>query len=403
MKIEKIKISDIKPAEYNPRQITSDELQKLTNSINEFGLVDPIIINLKNNKIIGGHQRYEVLINQYLLNNEFNAELNIIKLGDIGWIFTETDLKVKDEDHEKALNLALNKISGEWDLPKLEVLLEELDLKGFDITLTGFDGIDDLNMDLDEDLIDVEEDDYEEPDDLEVTVKYGDLYQLGQHRLLCGDATKKEDILKLLNNNKIDMVYTDAPYGISIVNEKTNKVGAGNLAKNKQYLKIKGDDTTDTAKKFYNHCISLNIDNFILWGGNYFTDFLPFSPSWLIWDKRVDMNSNNFADGEMAWCSFKTPVRIYHQLWNGMIREGEHEDRVHPTQKPIKMQCEILMDFTSENYNILDSFGGSGSTLIACEQLNRNCYMMEYEPYYCQIIIDRWETLTGEKATKIRG
>ena len=218
---------------------------------------------------------------------------------------------------------------------------------------------------------------------------------------MCGDSTKIEDIKRLIEKNKINMIYTDAPYGISIVNEKTNQIGAGNLAKNKKYLKVKGDETTNTAKQFYNNCISLGIENFILWGGNYFTDFLPFSPSWLIWDKRVDMSSNNFADGEMAWCSFKTPVRIYHQLWNGMIREGEKEDRIHPTQKPIRMQTEILRDFTSENDNILDGFGGSGSTLIACEQTGRNCYMIEYEPLYVDLIIKRWEQFTGKKAVKI--
>ena len=139
MEIEKIKITDIIPAEYNPRQISDEELTKLTNSINEFGLVDPIIINLKNNKIIGGHQRYDVLINQYILDNNFYAELNLLRFGDIGWIFTDTDLKIESEEHEKALNLALNKISGEWDSVKLNDLLNELDMSDFDIELTGFD------------------------------------------------------------------------------------------------------------------------------------------------------------------------------------------------------------------------------------------------------------------------
>ena len=110
------------------------------------------------------------------------------------------------------------------------------------------------------------------------------------------------------------------------------------------------------------------------------------------------MNSNNFADGEMAYCSFHTPVRIYRQLWNGMIREGERETRVHPTQKPVKMLGDVLNDFSKENEIVLDVFGGSGSTLIACEQLNRTCYMMELSPQYVDVIIDRWETLTGEKA-----
>ena len=162
MEIEKIKITDIKPAEYNPRNISSDELTKLTNSINEFGLVDPIIINLKNNKIIGGHQRYEVLINQHMLNNDFYGELNLIRMGDIGWIFTETDLTVEDEDHEKALNLALNKISGEWDFEKLGEILDELTVNEFNIELTGFENFEvqeinfsnDIQFDEDMDLTD---------------------------------------------------------------------------------------------------------------------------------------------------------------------------------------------------------------------------------------------------------
>ena len=114
------------------------------------------------------------------------------------------------------------------------------------------------------------------------------------------------------------------------------------------------------------------------------------------------MKSNNFADGEMGWCSFHTPVRIYHQLWNGMIREGEHEDRVHTTQKPTKMLGEVLKDFSKENDVIVDVFGGSGSTLIACEQLNRKCYMCELDEHYCDVIINRWETFTGEKGILLK-
>lgn len=195
------------------------------------------------------------------------------------------------------------------------------------------------------------------------------------------------------------MVFTDPPYGIDIVGDN-GKVGAENLAKNKVYSKVIADDTTETAEKSYKIIRDI-CKKLIIWGGNYFTNFLDFSDGWIIWDKRIDMNSNNFADGEMAWCSFHTPVRIYHQLWNGMIREGEHEERVHPTQKPTKMLGEVLRDFSEECENILDLFGGSGSTLIACEQLNRNCFMMELDPHYIDVIIDRWEQFTGQKAKLI--
>lgn len=168
MEIEKIKITDIVPAEYNPRQISDEELTKLSNSINEFGLVDPIIINLKNNRIIGGHQRFDVLINEYMLDNDFYAELNILKFGDIGWVFTDTDLRIESEEHEKALNLALNKISGEWDSVKLKDLLNELDMSDFDIELTGFDDLE-LGFYSDNDDLDFnpfDYDDEEEEDEL---------------------------------------------------------------------------------------------------------------------------------------------------------------------------------------------------------------------------------------------
>ena len=142
MEISKIKLTDITPASYNPRKISESEKQKLRNSLDTFGVVDPIIINLKNNHIIGGHQRYEVLLDKFMENNGFFEELELIRLGDVGWAFPSSDLKIESEDHEKALNLALNKISGEWDTPKLEELLSELDTSELDISLTGFDELD---------------------------------------------------------------------------------------------------------------------------------------------------------------------------------------------------------------------------------------------------------------------
>lgn len=223
----------------------------------------------------------------------------------------------------------------------------------------------------------------------------------GGHRLICGDSTDITVIDRLMDGVKADMVMTDAPYGINAVGDN-GEVGANfGVAQKGKYAKIIADDTTETAQKAYD-ILSQICDKLILWGGNYFLDFLPSSDGWLIWDKRGESGiRNTFADGEMAWCSFHTPVRIYHQLWNGMIREGEHEKRVHPTQKPIRMLSEILQDFTSENDVILDGFGGSGSTLIACEQLNRKCFMCELDPGYVDVIINRWEQFTGQKATKI--
>lgn len=218
---------------------------------------------------------------------------------------------------------------------------------------------------------------------------------------MCGDSTVQRDIETLMGDLTPDFVINDPPYGINIVNEK-GSVGAGNITKTSVYMPVKGDETTDTARINFEVLQSIGCKKYLIWGGNYFVDFLPFSPSWVIWDKRREMSSNNFADGEMAWCSFKTPVRIYKQLWNGMIREGEHEKRIHPTQKPVKLLGDIIKDFSNDGDKILDCFGGSGSTLIACEQVGRQCFILEYEPYYCEAIIARWEKLTGKKAIKLQ-
>lgn len=383
LKVEYVDIDSIKPYKNNAKLHPKEQIEQIKKSIENFGMNDPI--GIWNNEIVEGHGRI-------LACKELGyKQIPVIKLDHL------------TDEERKSYIIAHNKLTmnSDFDIDILRTELENLKELDFDLELTGFniDELDELFKEDEEEQEIIEDDfDIEPPEDPKA--KLGDIYQLGNHRLMCGSSTDIDMVNKLVDNNKIDLVYTDPPYGINIVNDK-GKVGAGNLAKNRTYLEVKGDDTTETAQEFYNTCVALGIEKFILWGGNYFIDFLPFSPSWLIWDKRIDMNSNNFADGEMAWCSFKTPVRIYHQLWNGMIREGEHEDRVHPTQKPIRMQTEILKDFTNENDNILDGFGGSGSTLIACEETNRNCFMMEYEPHYISVIIERYINFTGNDVYRI--
>ena len=164
MEIENIKITDLKPATYNPRRISEEEYRKLKNSISTFGLVDPIIVNLKNMHIVGGHQRYDALCDMNMEDNEFLAELSLIRMGDVGFVFSDTDLSIEDEDHEKALNLALNKISGEWDNSKLSEVIQDLEDSGLDLELTGFDELElDVLTDDFGDLFD--SDDYEEDED----------------------------------------------------------------------------------------------------------------------------------------------------------------------------------------------------------------------------------------------
>jgi len=370
-----MKINEIKPNPNNPRIIKDDKFRKLVESIKTFPeMLDkrPIVVN-QDNIVLGGNMRLKACKEAGL---------------------KEVPVMVADWTEEKQREFIIKDNVGfgewEWDTIANEWDTDELEKWGLEIPV-------DFQTELE-----AEEDDYEIPEEIKTDVVLGDLIEIGEHRLLCGDSTDSDTVAKLMDGEKADMVFTDPPYGISIVDSKTNKVGAGNLAKNQEYSAVIGDDTTNTAEDFYNTCIALGMDNFIIWGGNYFTDFLPFSKSWIIWDKRGDMNSNNFADGEMAWCSFESRVRIYKQIWNGMIREGESGKRVHPTQKPVKMLGEIIEDHIKGNV-IIDGFLGSGSTMVAAHQLQRKCYGMELDPKYCQVIIDRMAKLDPSLSIKING
>ncbi len=222
-------------------------------------------------------------------------------------------------------------------------------------------------------------------------VSPGDLWIIGEHRLICGDCTDKATVARLMGGEKADLVFTDPPYGIKVVG-KNGLVGGMCLCKNGIYEEIIGDDTTETAKLFYQICISLGFKNFIIWGGNYFTDFLPPTPCWIVWDKRGDMSSNTFADGEVAWTSFSSPLRIKRQVWCGMIKEGESGKRFHPTQKPIRLFQELISEYSIEGI-IYDPFLGSGTTMVAAHQTGRRCYGLEIAPGYCAVILERMSKL----------
>ncbi len=235
-------------------------------------------------------------------------------------------------------------------------------------------------------------------------MNYGEIVQLGRHRLMCGDATKYEDIEALLGGDRVNLVLTDPPYGMKCQKE-SGIVGGGyprilafrpnGIYDSRIYPQLLNDDSQDTARKHYTliHQLAPRI---IMWGGQYFAHFLPVSGGWLFWDKLT--GKNDFSDGELAWCSFGKRVRKYTHLWNGVCRKGSRAynpvPRVHPTQKPVELHMQILEDFTQPDDVILDCFGGSGTTLIACEITNRNCLMMELSPEYCDIIINRYNTLT---------
>lgn len=391
LEIQYIDIDSLTPCDNNAKIHTSEQIEEIKKSIKGFGMNDPIGVWGEENLIVEGHGRLIACKELGL------KEVPVIRLDGL------------TDEQRRAYTLAHNQLtmSTGFDLEKLKVELDEISLDMADF------GFDDMQLDdstLDEENEIVEDEIPEVPE--EPKSKYGDIYQLGNHRLMCGDSTKQEDVEKLMNGAKAYMVLTDPPYGINVV--KSNRIGGGGkkhfggigggkIVKASSYKEIIGDDTTETAKLNYEIIKKFSQEQ-IIFGGNYFTDFLYPSRCWIVWDKK---NTCNFADAELAWTSYDKSVKLYTFTWNGLVREGskkvEGAKRVHPTQKPVGLIINILNDFKSgdECETILDCFGGSGSTLIACEQLNLKCYMMELDPYYVDVIIKRWENLTGKKSEKL--
>ena len=369
MKIETIQISKIKLNPNNPRLIKDDKFTKLVQSIKDFPEmlnIRPIVVN-EDMIILGGNMRFKACKEAGL------KEVPIIKASGLS-AEKQREFLIKD-----------NVSGGEWDFELLK------DWDALELESWGLDLPAEFVTELE-----AEEDDFAIPEGgIETDIVLGDLFEIGEHRLLCGDSTDSDAVAKLMDGQKADMVFTDPPYGIKVVQNKKvggdkafGNVGGNNIVKAKEYSEIIGDDTTETAKEFYNTCISLGMENFIIWGGNYFTDFLKPSMCWIVWDKE---NTGNFADVELAWTSFEKGAKLYKWQWNGMIRKGdkniEGKTRVHPTQKPVGLFNDIFKDFPFDS--CYDGFGGSGSTMVACHQVKKKCFMIEMSPNYIQVIIDR--------------
>jgi DNA modification methylase len=207
-----------------------------------------------------------------------------------------------------------------------------------------------------------------------------------------------------MDGKKADMVFTDPPYGMNVVKKDGNNNGLGEslngvvgVAKRGKYKKVIGDDNTNAAKHVYNLCVSLEIPVLIFWGANFYAESLRPSSGWIVWDK--ENGEGFFADGELAWTNSKKQLRIFKHQWKGMIRASEMgQKRVHPTQKPIALAEWCFENYGKDCNSVIDLFGGSGSTLIACEKTSRQCYMMELDPHYVDVIVARWENYTGLKA-----
>ena len=387
------KITELIPYVNNARTHSDEQVLQICSSIKEFGFTNPVLIDGENG-IIAGHGR---LMAAKKLGME---EVPTIELSHLS------------EAQRKAYILADNKLAlnSGWDNELLAIEFAELGALGFDLELTGFT-LDEIDALTPEEIPPGLTDEDSVPElPIEPVTKLGDVWLCGNHRVMCGDSTSIDAVDKLMDGNKADMVFTDPPYGVSIVNVNgTEKVGGGGVPKfgklggvgvvdAKNYAEIIGDNTTDTARDFYSTCVALGFDNFIIWGGNYFTDFLNPSPCWIVWDKQ---NTGNFADVELAWCSSSKSAKLYSFTWNGMSREGDRKTelstRVHPTQKPVGLFVKIFEDFDFKS--CFDGFLGSGSTLIAAEKTNKICYGIEMSPDYCDVIVKRWQDFTGQQAT----
>ena len=312
-------------------------------------------------------------------------------------------------EQEKLLNIALNKISGDWDKDKLEELLAELQNEDLDLSVTGFyfDEIDDILQDVkgtkeDDFDIDAALEEIEDP-----ISKNGDVWKLGRHYLMCGDSTKNEDVLKLTNNQMADMVLTDPPYNVDYEGGTIDK------------LKIENDNMSET--EFYNFLIMAfeNMFNSLKAGGSIYvfhsdTEGLNFRNAFksvgfklaqcLIWVKNTFVMGRQDYQWQHEPCLYGWKEGAGHYFTDDRTQstileyDKPQKNELHPTMKPVDMLCQLIKNSSEENQTILDLFGGSGSTLIACEQMNRTCYMMELDPKYCDVIIKRWEALTGLKA-----
>ena len=393
------KVQELIPYVNNSRTHSEEQVNQICASINEFGFTNPLLIDEKDS-IIAGHGR---LMASKKLGME---EVPCIVLEGL------------TEAQKKAYIIADNKmaLNAGWDEELLKIELENLKELDFDLELTGF------NVDELDDILGTEEEKEVVEDDFEIEVpeepkaKLGDIYQLGNHRLMCGDSTSITDIDNLLNDNKIDMIFTDPPYGMNLDTDFSgmkSKIFKGGNGGNEYDAGI----VDDFNPEMINTIMALDIKETFLWGADYFAELLPNKNdgSWIVWDKRANGNDDIAEDYssdkmygscfELCWSRTKHKRDIARVKWAGMfgMEKQDNKKRLHPTQKPLELCNWFITRYSKDNSNILDLFGGSGSTLIACEQLNRNCYMMELDPKYIDVIIERWEQFTGKKAVLLNG
>lgn len=387
MLIEKKNTADLLPADYNPRKDLKPgdaEYEKLKRSIEQFGYVEPVIWNQTTGRVVGGHQRLKVLM-------------------DMGMTEVDCVVVAMDEEKEKALNIALNKISGDWDKDKLALLIADLQGADFDVSLTGFEPaeIDALFKDTLKDG--VKDDDFDVGAELAqpTMTKPGDIWTLGRHRLICGDSTKAETYDLLMGNTKANLVITDPPYNV-------NYEGSAG--------KIKNDNMADEA--FYNFLLdaytqmhSAMADDASIYVFHADTEGLNFRRAFAdagfylsgccIWKKQSLVLGRSPYQWQHEPCLYGWKKNGKHQWYTGRKEttiwefDKPKKNGDHPTMKPIPLLAYPIMNSSMSNSVVLDPFGGSGSTLIACEQTDRICYTVELDEKFCDVIVKRYIEQVG--------
>jgi len=387
MNIEKKNTVDLLPADYNPRKDLKPgdaEYEKLKRSIEQFGYVEPVIWNKATGRVVGGHQRLKVLM-------------------DMG--ITEVDCVVIEmsDEKEKALNIALNKISGDWDKDKLALLISDLQGTDFDVSLTGFEPeeLDDLFKDTLKDGI--HDDDFDVDEELKKPTmsKTGDVWFLGNHRLVCGDSTKAETYDLLMGKKKANLVITDPPYNVNYEGS-AGKIKNDNM-ENDTFYQFLFDAFTNMEK--------VMAEDASIYVFHADTEGLNF--------RKAFANAGFYLSGTCIWKKQslvlgRSPYQWQHEpVLFGWKKKGKHQwytgrkestiwefdkpkkNADHPTMKPIPLLAYPIMNSSMSNCIVLDPFGGSGSTLIACEQTNRICHTVELDEKYCDVIVKRYIEQVG--------
>ena len=380
-----VKITEVKTNAKNPRTIKDEKFRKLVKSIQDF----PDMLN-KRPLIV-----FTDVDGKYVV---LGGNMRLKACKEIG--LKEIPVILADEwtEEQKAEFLIKDNVGfGEWDW---DILTDEWDA----------DSLEDWGLDLPVDLsvkeLEAEEDNFDVPEGgIETDIVLGDFFEIGEHRLLCGDSTDVDNVLKLIGDIKKFSIYTDPPYGINLDGDNSKRGGDTSIMKGGLNLKSFKDDTIQYAVDAYNITREFKPLKEVWWGANYYCHHLPQSNNWLVWDKRVeDKMRNTNSDCELAYViDGHNSVRIFRHLWNGLIKASEKgERRVHPTQKPIELASYCFNEYEMGNV-ILDLFGGSGSTMVASHQTKKKCLMMEFEPHYCQVIIDRMIKLDSTLKVKKNG